>query len=119
MLQEETRRHQITSDRTCERITWHFSPPKAPHFGGLWEAAVKVAKRQLGNSKLSFEDLSTVLTQIEASMNLRPIVPLSEEPNDIAALTPAHFLIGGSMHSLPEHDLHRTPLNHLGHYHQL
>ncbi|XP_065084475.1 uncharacterized protein LOC135706750 [Ochlerotatus camptorhynchus] len=61
MLQEETRRHQITSDRTCERITWHFSPPKAPHFGGLWEAAVKVAKRQLyrqlGNSKLSFDDL--------------------------------------------------------------
>ncbi|XP_058827609.1 uncharacterized protein LOC131687534 [Topomyia yanbarensis] len=68
MLQDESQMLQITSDRACERITWHFSPPKAPHFGGLWEAAVKVAKRQLyrqlGNSKLSFEDLTTLLTQI-------------------------------------------------------
>ncbi|XP_058817721.1 uncharacterized protein LOC131681034 [Topomyia yanbarensis] len=98
--------NQITSDRTCERITWHFSPPKAPHFGELWEAAVKAAMRQLyrqlGNSKLSFEDLATVLTQIQASTNSHPIVPLSEDPNDISAITPAHFLIGGPMHSLAE-----------------
>ncbi|XP_058817050.1 uncharacterized protein LOC131680347 [Topomyia yanbarensis] len=98
MLQDETQMHHITSDRTCERITWHFNPPKAPHFGGLWEAAVKVAKRQLyrqlGNSKLSFEDLTTVLTQIEASMNSRPIVPLKPY-------------------------LCRTPLNRLDHYQRL
>ncbi|XP_058817215.1 uncharacterized protein LOC131680520 [Topomyia yanbarensis] len=123
MLQDESQMRQITSDRACERITWHFNPPKAPHFGGLWEAAVKVAKhqlyRQLGNSKLSFEDLTTLLTQIEASMNSRPIVPLSEDPNDIAALTPAHFLIGSTMHSLPEPELHRLPLNRLDHYQRL
>ncbi|XP_058827829.1 uncharacterized protein LOC131687754 [Topomyia yanbarensis] len=108
MLQDESQMRQITSDRACER---------------LWEAAVKVAKhqlyRQLGNSKLSFEDLTTLLTQIEASMNSRPIVPLSENPNDIAALTPAHFLIGSTMHSLPEPELHRLPLNRLDHYQRL
>ncbi|XP_058826506.1 uncharacterized protein LOC131686256 [Topomyia yanbarensis] len=123
MLKDETQMHHITSDRTCERITWHFNPPKAPHFGGLWEAAVKVAKRQLyrqlGNSKLSFEDLATVLTQIEASMNSRPIVPLNEDPNDISAITPAHFLIGGTMHSLAEPYLCRMPLNRLDHYQRL
>lgn len=123
MLQNESQLQHIISDRTCERISWHFSPPKAPHFGGLWEAAVKVAKRQLyrqlGSSKLSFEDLTTVLAQIEASMNSRPIVPLSEDPNDIAALTPAHFLIGGVMHSLPEGDLHHIPMRRLDHYQSL
>ncbi|XP_055522910.1 uncharacterized protein LOC129717092 [Wyeomyia smithii] len=123
MLQNESQRQQITTDRDCERISWHFSPPKAPHFGGLWEAAVKVAKRQLyrqlGNSKLSFEDLATILAQIEASMNSRPIVPLSEDPNDISALTPAHFLIGSTMHSLPEKDLHHTPTSRLDHYQRM
>ncbi|XP_058456787.1 uncharacterized protein LOC131434155 [Malaya genurostris] len=123
MLQNDVVINQITSDSTCERITWHFSPPKAPHFGGLWEAAVKVAKRQLyrqlGNSKLSFEDMATILTQIEASMNSRPIVPLSEDPNDVAAITPAHFLIGGTMHSLPEPNLFRISLNRLDHYQRL
>ncbi|XP_055527277.1 uncharacterized protein LOC129719889 [Wyeomyia smithii] len=103
---------------TCSQF-----PPKAPHFGSLWEAAVKVAKRQLyrqlGNSELSFEDLATILAQIEASMNSRPIVPLSEDPNDISALTPAYFLIGSTMYSLPEEDLHLTSTSRLDHYQRM
>ncbi|XP_065081190.1 uncharacterized protein LOC135703795 [Ochlerotatus camptorhynchus] len=104
-------------------ITWHMTPPKAPHFGGLWEAAVKVAKkqlyRQLGNSRLQFEAMSTVLTQIEASMNSRPLVPLSEDPEDLTALTPGHFLIGAPMQSLPDHDVRCIPTDRLSHYQQL
>lgn len=62
--------------------------------------------------------MSTVLCQIEASMNSRPLVPLSEDPNDIVALTPAHFLIGGSMFTLAEGDLHRTPVIRLDDHYQ-
>lgn len=53
-------------------------------------------------------------------MNSRPLVPLSEDPNDIVALTPAHFLISSTMHAMPESDLGQIPLNRLvDHYQKL
>ncbi|XP_058816228.1 uncharacterized protein LOC131679509 [Topomyia yanbarensis] len=112
-------------EQTCTResITWHMNPPKAPHFGGLWEAAVKVAKkqmyRQLGNTRLNFEDMTTLLSQIEASMNSRPLVPMTEDPSDLSCLTPAHFLIGASLHVLPEPDIRHIALRRLDHYQHL
>ncbi|XP_055543621.1 uncharacterized protein LOC129729163 [Wyeomyia smithii] len=104
-------------------IQWHMTPPKAPHFGGLWEAAVKVAKkhlhRQLGNAMLSFEDMATVLAEIEAAMNSRPLTPLTEDPNDLSILTPAHFLIGESLTALPAPDFSASPIGRLSHYQRL
>ncbi|XP_058817717.1 uncharacterized protein LOC131681029 [Topomyia yanbarensis] len=123
MFQNQEEIEKITSTCAEEGITWHLVPPKAPHFGGLWEAAIKVAKkqlyRQLGPSRLSFEDVGTVLSQIEALMNSRPLLPMSDDPDDLAALTPAHFLIGTSMLSLPDPDHRNIPVNRLDHYQKL
>lgn len=120
---DQVQQDSITSACADEGILWHLTPPKAPHFGGLWEAAVKVAKRhlyrQLGSTRLSFEDMCTILTQIEAVMNSRPLLPMTEDPNDLAALTPAHFLIGSSLQALPGPDLHNVPPTRLEHYQQL
>ncbi|XP_058816067.1 uncharacterized protein LOC131679372 [Topomyia yanbarensis] len=100
-----------------------MNPPKAPHFGGLWEAAVKVAKkqmyRQLGNTRLNFEDMTTLLSQIETSMNSRPLVPMTEDSSDLSCLTPAHFLIGASLQVLPEPDIRHIALRRLDHYQHL
>ncbi|KXJ68015.1 hypothetical protein RP20_CCG006604 [Aedes albopictus] len=52
-------------------------------------------------------------------MNSRPLLPMTEDPNDLAALTPAHFLIGSSLQALPGPDLHNVPPTRLEHYQQL
>ncbi|XP_058122811.1 uncharacterized protein LOC131285180 [Anopheles ziemanni] len=97
MLHDEKQNNIIVSTCADMGITWHFSPPRALHFGGLWEAAVNTAKRhmfrQLGSTRLPYEGYITVLHQIE-----------SDDPNELAALTPAHCLIGTSMNAIPEPD---------------
>ncbi|EFN70688.1 hypothetical protein EAG_00141, partial [Camponotus floridanus] len=60
----------------------------------LWEAAVKSTKhhlrRVIGESTLTFEEMSTLLAQIEACLNSRPLQALSDDPDDLSALTPGH-----------------------------
>ncbi|XP_055714369.1 uncharacterized protein LOC129808610 [Phlebotomus papatasi] len=91
------------------RTNWHFNPARSPHHGGLYEAAVKSLKhnlvREVGQTILTFEELSTVTSQIEAILNSRPISPLSEDPNELTALTPGHFLIGRPLNSIPDYEL--------------
>lgn len=98
-------------------INWQFIPPGSPTFGGLWEAGVKQVKHHLrrvvGNHLLTFEEMTTVLAQIEAVLNSRPLCALSDDPEDLAALTPGHFLIGEPMNSFPEPDVTHTKLNRL------
>ena len=89
----------------------------APHFGGIWEAAVKSVKhhlrRVLGEHKLTYEELATLLAEIEACLNSRPLIPLSDDPDDLDALTPGHFLVGEAITAIPEPNLEDLPDNRL------
>lgn len=92
-----------------ERTNWRFIPPHSPNFGGLWEAGVRSTKTHLrkilGNSTLTFEELATVLAQVEACLNSRPISVISDDPNDPLPLTPGHFLIGEPLLNIADQDI--------------
>lgn len=86
-------------------IRWSFIPPRSPHMGGLWEVGVKSCKfhlkRIIGQSMFTFKGFATVLAQIEAILNSRPLTPMSSDPTDYQPLIPGHFLVGGAAHKRP------------------
>ena len=59
-------------------------------------------RRIVGNVKLTFEELTTMLTQIEACLNSRPLVAMPNDNDGVKPLTPGHFLIGHPLESLPD-----------------
>ncbi|VDO05473.1 unnamed protein product [Haemonchus placei] len=78
-----------------QRIRWIFNPPGAPWMGGAWERLVGTVKRAfnkaVGRKKLAFPEFLTVVTEIEAVVNTRPLVACSPNVEDIP-LRPVDFL---------------------------
>jgi hypothetical protein len=119
MLQSErsTMVQEIAEGLASKGTTWHFIPPRAPNFGGLWEAAIKSTKfhikRVIGEATLTFEEMSTLLSQIEACLNSRPISVLPNNPNEPNPLTPGHFLVGEPLVTIPEVNYEKSTIGSL------
>ncbi|XP_054715403.1 uncharacterized protein LOC129224882 [Uloborus diversus] len=92
-----------------EGIDWKFLPPRAPNFGGLWEAGVKSfkyhLKRVMRDLKVTYEEFETIVVQIEGILNSRPLTPLASDGDELDALTPGNFLIGRPISAIVEPDL--------------
>ena len=100
-LEKTANTSQVSNYLLQDRIQWHSIPERAPHFGGLWEATAKM--HVIGKQKLTYEEFSTVLCQVESCLNSRPLVAMtSHSPDGIQALTPGHFLINQELCALPE-----------------
>jgi hypothetical protein len=117
MLDSNAVQEEINNFMTTEGVRWHFIPPASPHFGGLWEAGIKSMKqhmrRVIGNACISFEEMSTILTQIEACLNSRPLCQILSDTKDPQALTPGHFLIGEPLMALSDTNYSNVPMNRL------
>ncbi|GFW28513.1 integrase catalytic domain-containing protein [Trichonephila clavipes] len=77
-------------------IHWKFIVERAPWWGGFYERLVKTIKdplrKILGRALLTFEELSTILSEVEVIVNHRPVTYVENDPGEPEPLTPAHFL---------------------------
>lgn len=89
---------QIAGNVANDGIRWNWNPSPGSHFGGVFESLVKVAKKTLKaivrNAGLTNDELQTVIKEVEALMNSRPLTYEGADPRDKPVLTPNHFLVG-------------------------
>lgn len=82
----------IQEELTKLKINWQFIPPRTPNFRGLWESSVKSMKKHFyavtKGLILTLEECYTLLVEIEAVLNSRPLTALSTDPKDLSFLTP-------------------------------
>ncbi|XP_055603744.1 uncharacterized protein LOC129751975 [Uranotaenia lowii] len=84
------------SDQHKEAVSEECANNHTTSRGGLWEAAVRSAKKYLlkvlGENAISLEDMTTLLVQME-NLNSRPITALTDDPYNLKPLTPGRFLM--------------------------
>lgn len=105
----QTLNKNIMDEMTNQGVNFHFNPPSAPSFGGLWERNIKSLKhhlkRVIGEESITYDELATLLARIESFLNSRPLLPITDDPDDFNFLTPGHYLIGGPLTAIPEPNL--------------
>lgn len=88
---------QIHEELLQRGIKWMFNPPTGSHHRGAWERLIRSIKKVLNSTlrvqALDEEGLHTVVCEVEAILNSRPITKASTDPNDLEALTPNHLLL--------------------------
>ena len=81
-------------------VTQKFILPASPWWGGFYERLVRSVKtclkKTIGRAFMTFEELQTILCEIEAAINNQPLAYLSEDDLD-EALTPLHLMNGRSI----------------------
>ena len=79
-------------------ILWKFIPKRAPWYGGFWERLVGLTKlslkKVLRRAHISLLMLQTLVVEIEATLNDRPLAHVSCNITDAEPITPAHLLYG-------------------------
>ena len=91
---EEVQRYFATKG-----VTWQFIIEKALWQGGFWERLVQSTKRclkkNLGRTSLTFEELRTILVEIEATLNNRPLTYLYDDEEGVSyPLSPSQLIYG-------------------------
>ena len=94
-IDERTLKTYLT-DQGCE---WSFNPPHASHFGGVWERQIRTIRRvldamllELGKPQLTHELLVTLLAEVSAIVNARPIATIPSDVEDPQPLSPTMLL---------------------------
>ncbi|GFU78897.1 integrase catalytic domain-containing protein [Trichonephila clavipes] len=86
-------------------IKWKYIIERGAWWGGYYERIVRsvktILRKIIGKSSLTSEELETVLCEIEAVLNSRPLTYFDSDSTGNFPLTVSHFLLGRRLTSLP------------------
>ena len=86
-------------------VKWVFNLPKARWWGAIFERLIRSVKRCLRKiiwqARLSYDELTTAIVEVEAMINSRPLTYVAMDILD-EPLTPFHLLTGHRILSLPD-----------------
>ena len=105
-IQKICRSKEVQDFIASRSVTWQFIVEKAPWWGGFWERlvrSVKIAlKKVIGRCSLNYDELLTILTEIEGVINARPITYVYDDKESVSyALTPSQLIYGRRLCSNP------------------
>ena len=108
-IQALSRSQDVLGHLANNRVTWTFIMERAPWWGGFWERLIKLIKRCLkkivGRSTLTLEELDTVLIEIEAVINARPITCVYDDEESVSyLLTPSQLINGRQITPMPNNE---------------
>ena len=97
----------LTSSLSKSGTEWRFIPKCAPWFGGFWERLIGLTnltlKKVLGREFTTLNSLQTIIIEIEAILNERPLTYVPTDISDPDPITPAHLLYGRKIVCVPYH----------------
>jgi len=86
MVEDLQRLFKLESLQTvleCQNVTWHFIPKCAPWYDGSWERMVGITKqaikKTLGRAFVTLKQLETIVVEIKAMLNDRPLTYISPD----------------------------------------
>ena len=97
----------VVEDKLADQgVKWLFITERASHRGGQWERVCRQLKEPLrkvfGRAFLTYTEMMTVLTDIEAMINSRPLTYIGDDIRDGGIITPALLAIGRDLERLPD-----------------
>ena len=98
----------FTRDLAKRQVDWQFIMERAPWWGGFWERLVRCVKRCLkksvGRSLLTFGELRTLVVEIEATLNNRPLTYIYDDEEGLSyPPSPADLIYGRQIATMPNH----------------
>ncbi|XP_065895991.1 uncharacterized protein [Dysidea avara] len=97
----------LTNALSKSGTEWKFIPKRAPWFGGFWERLIGLTKlalkKVLGRTFTTLNSLQTLVVEIEAILNDRPLTYVPTDISDPDPITPSHLLYGRKIVCVPYH----------------
>lgn len=95
-----SRADEVQRYLTNKGVLWDFITERAPWHGGFWERLIE--KKSIGKASLSFEELRTMLVEIEATLNNRPLTYIYDDEEGVSyPLTPSCLIYGRRIATTP------------------